>query len=95
MNTITSLMEMSFSWFVIQWLACVVLHVEMGHCQVDGILYNVHRYFFQRDCPTVALMFLAPPSGGKERGLTDDEPIRLIDVEARDFDLFLSILYPA
>jgi len=34
------------------------------------------------------------PFGGRGQGLTDDEPIPLISVKARDFDLFLSILYP-
>jgi hypothetical protein len=61
---------------------------------VDGVLYNVHRYFFQRDSSNFAAMFISLPHGGCGKGLTDDEPIPL-RVTAKDFDLFLSILYPS
>lgn len=59
------------------------------------MLYNVHRYFFQRDSSNFASMFSTIPHGGCGKGLTDDEPIVLPRVAAKDFDLFLSILYPS
>jgi hypothetical protein len=62
---------------------------------VDGMLYNVHRYFFQRDSSNFASMFCTIPYGGCGKGLTDDEPLVLPRVAANDFDLFLSILYPS
>ncbi|KIM86027.1 hypothetical protein PILCRDRAFT_816574 [Piloderma croceum F 1598] len=61
---------------------------------VEGTLYNIHRYFFHRDSSTFAFMF-SLPFGGRGEGLTDDEPIVFNKIKARDFDLFLSILYPA
>jgi len=60
---------------------------------VEGVLYNIHRYFFQRDSSNFASMF-SIPFGGRGQGLTDDEPISLVNIKAQDFDLFLSILYP-
>ncbi|KAF7980525.1 hypothetical protein HWV62_37649 [Athelia sp. TMB] len=53
------------------------------HLLVEGVLYSVHRYFFERDSSTF---------DGK--GLTEEEPMILHDVSAHDFDLFLAILYP-
>jgi len=35
------------------------------------------------------------PFGGRGQGLMEDEPIPLAKIKVRDFDLFLSVLYPA
>ncbi|KAF7969624.1 hypothetical protein HWV62_26801 [Athelia sp. TMB] len=51
---------------------------------VEGIIYSVHRYFFERDSSAFA-----------SQGLSKQEPMVLKDVSTRDFDLFLSILYPS
>ncbi|KAF7968659.1 hypothetical protein HWV62_29739 [Athelia sp. TMB] len=51
---------------------------------VEGIIYSVHRYFFERDSSVFA-----------SQGLSKQEPMALKDVSTRDFDLFLSILYPS
>ncbi|KAF7971539.1 hypothetical protein HWV62_20850 [Athelia sp. TMB] len=51
---------------------------------VDGVLYSVHRYFFERDSSSFA-----------GRGLSRQEPMILANISTQDFDLFLSILYPS
>ncbi|KZP29634.1 hypothetical protein FIBSPDRAFT_176901 [Athelia psychrophila] len=50
---------------------------------VEGVLYSVHRYFFERDSSSFA-----------GQGLSKQEPMVLANVSTHDFDLFLSILYP-
>ncbi|KAF7969628.1 hypothetical protein HWV62_26809 [Athelia sp. TMB] len=50
---------------------------------VSGVLYSVHRYFFERD--SSAFIGL---------GLSKQNPMILADIGTRDFDLFLSIFYP-
>ncbi|KZP04292.1 hypothetical protein FIBSPDRAFT_767623, partial [Athelia psychrophila] len=50
---------------------------------VEGILYSVHRYFFERDSSSFV-----------GQGLSKREPMVLANVSTHDFDLFLSILYP-
>ncbi|KZV85853.1 hypothetical protein EXIGLDRAFT_725480 [Exidia glandulosa HHB12029] len=60
----------------------------------DGILFNVHRYWFKRDSPAFRAMFsMPPPHGEVAEGCSDDNPIRLA-VSAVDFERFLWILYP-
>ncbi|KZP04905.1 hypothetical protein FIBSPDRAFT_380794 [Athelia psychrophila] len=49
----------------------------------QGMLYNVHRYFFERDSSSFV-----------GQGLSKQEPMVLANVSKRNFDLFLSILYP-
>ena len=51
--------------------------------QVGGVLYSVHRYFFERDS-----------SSFTGQGLSKNEPMVLADISTQAFDLFLSILYP-
>jgi BTB/POZ domain len=59
--------------------------------QVDGILYCVHRYFFSRDSVYFSTRF-------DQLGIRDHEAlpiaISLSNVESKDLDAFLSILYP-
>jgi hypothetical protein len=59
--------------------------------QVDGFLYCVHRYFFSRDSVYFSTRFV-------QLGVRDHEPsstiISLGDVEGKDFEAFLSVLYP-
>ncbi|KZP18394.1 hypothetical protein FIBSPDRAFT_684493, partial [Athelia psychrophila] len=50
---------------------------------VEGVLYSVHRYFFERDSSSFV-----------GQGLSKQEPMVLANVSTHDFDLFLSILYP-
>ncbi|KZP12987.1 hypothetical protein FIBSPDRAFT_1049701 [Athelia psychrophila] len=50
---------------------------------VEGVLYSVHRYFFERDS-----------SAFVGQGLSKQEPMVLANVSMHDLDLFLSILYP-
>ncbi|KZP03804.1 hypothetical protein FIBSPDRAFT_1055082 [Athelia psychrophila] len=50
---------------------------------VEGVLYSVHRYFFERDSSSFV-----------GQGLSKQEPMVLANVSTYDFDLFLSILYP-
>jgi len=58
---------------------------------VDGFLYCVHRYFFSRDSVYFSTRFA-------QLGVRDHEPsstiISLGDVECKDFEAFLSVLYP-
>ncbi|KAF8910872.1 hypothetical protein CPB85DRAFT_1221146 [Mucidula mucida] len=62
---------------------------------VEGWLYNVHRYYFQRDSTIFEAMFSLPcPDGHTPEGQTDEDPIILEGIEAKDFDRLLSILYP-
>jgi hypothetical protein len=59
--------------------------------QVDGTLYCVHRYFFSRDSVYFSTRF-------DQLGIRDHEAlpitISLGNIESKDFDAFLSILYP-
>ena len=55
------------------------------------MLYCVHRYFFSRDSMYFSIRF-------SQLGIRDHEAlptvISLGDVERKDFDAFLSVLYP-
>ncbi|KZP25201.1 hypothetical protein FIBSPDRAFT_734545 [Athelia psychrophila] len=51
---------------------------------VNGVIYGVHRYFFERDSSSFA-----------GQGLSRREPMVLAGISTRDLDLFLSILYPS
>ena len=59
--------------------------------QVDGTLYCVHRYFFSRDSVYFSTKF-------SQLGVRDHEAlhtvISLSDVERKDFEAFLSVMYP-
>jgi BTB/POZ domain-containing protein len=59
--------------------------------QVDGTLYCVHRYFFSRDSDYYSTKFT-------QLDIRDHEPlstiISLVDIERKDFEAFLSVLYP-
>jgi hypothetical protein len=59
--------------------------------QVDGTLYCVHRYFFSRDSVYFCTRF-------DQLSIRDHETlpitISLGNIERRDFDAFLSVLYP-
>ena len=59
--------------------------------QVDGTLYCVHRYFFSRDSVYFSTRF-------DQLDIRDHEAltiaISLSNVERKDLDAFLSILYP-
>ncbi|KAI9465226.1 hypothetical protein BJY52DRAFT_1114002, partial [Lactarius psammicola] len=58
---------------------------------VDGFLYCVHRYFFSRDSLYFSTRFA-------QLGVRDHEAsstiVSLGDVECKDFEAFLSVLYP-
>ena len=58
--------------------------------QVDGTLYRVHQYFFSRDSVCFAALF-------DQLGIRDNEALPIIslsNIERKDLDAFLSILYP-
>ncbi len=84
----SSRMAMSHFW-------CVVLYGICLQCtekpQVDGFLYCVHRYFFSRDSVYFSTRFA-------QLGVRDYEAsstiVSLGDVECKDFEAFLSVLYP-
>ena len=61
--------------------------------QVDGVLYNIHRYFLHRDSPVFRDLF-SLPDGGCGEGSTDNDPIHLEGTLSIDMERFLSILYP-
>jgi len=58
---------------------------------VDGTLYCVHRYFFDRDSTYFATRL-------KQLGIREHETLSIIislgEVECKDFEAFLSVLYP-
>ena len=59
--------------------------------QVDDTLYCVHRYVFSRDSAYFNYKFT-------KLGVRDHEPLRTIisldDVERKDFEALLSVIYP-
>ena len=59
--------------------------------QVDGTLYCVHRYFFSRDSSYFSTKFT-------RLGVRDHESlptiISLSNIERKDFEAFLSVIYP-
>lgn len=61
--------------------------------QVDGVLYNIHKYFLHRDSPIFRDLF-SLPARGCEEGSTDERPICLEGTRSIDMERFLSILYP-
>jgi hypothetical protein len=74
---------------------CVVLDNIYLQCadnsQVDGFLFCVHRYLFSHDSVYFSTRFA-------QLGVRDHEPLSTVlslgDVECKDFEAFLSILYP-
>ncbi|KAF5320980.1 hypothetical protein D9619_001579 [Psilocybe cf. subviscida] len=63
---------------------------------VEDVLFNVHRYFFQRDSPVFSAMFSLPKPEADERpeGEDDEKPIVLSNISKKDFERLLVILYP-
>ena len=63
--------------------------------QVEGSLFKVHRFFFQRDSPVFKSMFSLPvPLNERPEGEVEENPIHLHGIKSIDFERFLSILYP-
>ena len=58
--------------------------------QVDNILYRVHRYFLCRDSNEFAMRLSRLPVQDQ----ASPPVISLENVKSKDFDVFLSILYP-
>ncbi|KZP28772.1 hypothetical protein FIBSPDRAFT_779706 [Athelia psychrophila] len=56
---------------------------------IEEVLYNVHRYFFERDSTHFRSILESVQLGSDEHN-----PIVLPDVRCSDFDEFLAILYP-
>ncbi len=81
-------MGISHSWCVTA-LSCAP--GSLKRLQVDGTLYCVHRYFFSRDSDYYSTKFT-------QLDVRNHEPlntiISLVDVERKDFEAFLSVLYP-
>ncbi|KZP17544.1 hypothetical protein FIBSPDRAFT_830314 [Athelia psychrophila] len=55
---------------------------------IEEVLYNVHRYFFERDSAQFRSILETV------QGVDEKNPIVLPDVSCSDFDEFLAILYP-
>ena len=59
--------------------------------QIESMLYCVHRYFFSRDSVYFSTKF-------SQLGVRDHESLNNIvsldDVERKDFEAFLSVMYP-
>ncbi|KZP22519.1 hypothetical protein FIBSPDRAFT_859566 [Athelia psychrophila] len=55
---------------------------------IEDVLYNVHRYFFERDSAHFRSILESV------QGADEQNPIVLPDVRSTDFDEFLAILYP-
>ncbi|KAF7986994.1 hypothetical protein HWV62_71 [Athelia sp. TMB] len=55
---------------------------------VEGTLYNIHRYFFERDSSVFRSTLESTPT------TNTGAPLVLPDITCDDFDEFLSILYP-
>ncbi|KZP06388.1 hypothetical protein FIBSPDRAFT_689712, partial [Athelia psychrophila] len=55
---------------------------------IEEVLYNVHRYFFERDSAHFR------PILESVQGVDEKNPIVLPDVSCSDFEEFLAILYP-
>jgi hypothetical protein len=67
-----------------------------GILQVDGILFNVHRYFFLQSRSVCTKKIPALPTLGlcvNDWGLSDENPIRLLGVTDDEFTHFLSMFY--
>jgi hypothetical protein len=64
--------------------------------KVEDVLFNVHRYFFQRDSSVFSAMFSLPKPEAEEHpeGEVDEKPIVLTSFSKKDFERFLMILYP-
>ena len=64
---------------------------SLTRSQVDGTLYCVHRYFFSRDSVYFSTKF-------SQLGVRDHESlsttVSLGDVGRKDFEAFLSVIYP-
>ncbi|KAH9927820.1 uncharacterized protein B0H18DRAFT_274144 [Fomitopsis serialis] len=58
----------------------------------EDTLFNVHRYYFQRDSPVFQAMFSQSSSSGE--GKSDDNPIVLEGMKSADLSCFLSCIYP-
>ncbi|KAH9833501.1 uncharacterized protein C8Q71DRAFT_186803 [Rhodofomes roseus] len=73
------------------------LYLEDGNVifQVEDVLFNVHRYFFQRYSQSFYGMFLCKPTEGvPQEGSSDDAPIVLEQTSAVDFARLLRVFYP-
>ncbi|KZP28765.1 hypothetical protein FIBSPDRAFT_1039492 [Athelia psychrophila] len=55
---------------------------------IEEVLYNVHRYFFERDSSHFRSILES------DQGADEQDPVVLPDVSCSDFDEFLAILYP-
>lgn len=56
--------------------------------QIEGKLYNIHRYFFERDSSYFRSVLKGPA------GADINNPLVLPGLNCCDFDEFLAILYP-
>jgi BTB/POZ domain len=72
-------------------VALLCVHNSLTMPQVDGTLYCVHRYFFSRDSAYFSTKF-------SQLGVRDHESLNNVvslgDVECKDFEAFLSVIYP-
>ena len=62
--------------------------------QVENALFKLPLYMLTTGSPLFRDLFLLPQSDGSMEGQTDDHPIQLEEIEKRDFEEFVDILYP-
>jgi hypothetical protein len=61
--------------------------------QVENTLFKVHRSYLCQVSEAFREMFMAPIPGGVPEGSSDERPIVLDQVEAKEFEMFLSVIY--
>ncbi|TFY62715.1 hypothetical protein EVG20_g6604 [Dentipellis fragilis] len=71
--------------------AVAVSKLSLSYLEVEGALYRVHRYFFQRDSSHFVKILMHRQSS---TSLDRQSPIPLDDVSCSEFDALLSIFYP-
>ncbi|KAJ7169151.1 hypothetical protein C8R43DRAFT_876246, partial [Mycena crocata] len=62
--------------------------------QVEGTLFRVPRFQFERHSEIFATTFCLPPPTGKAEGSDDSNPLKLEGINKLDFQRLLKVLYP-
>ncbi|THG98442.1 hypothetical protein EW026_g3747 [Hermanssonia centrifuga] len=63
------------------------------HFLVEGYLFRVHRYFFERESAVFREKLGATPASGQAKGSSDAHPFPLDNVRELDFSRFLWVFY--
>ncbi|KAH8102040.1 hypothetical protein BXZ70DRAFT_906048 [Cristinia sonorae] len=69
-------------------------HDEMAIFLIEGQLFRIHKYFLQRESECFGGMFSLPPGeSASTEGRTDNSPIVLPHVTAKEFECLLDFFY--